>query len=203
MRKLKLITKQTVLNAIEFISDKTGEEIYMIELCYIVSSGGVNALTGINFRDKHLKIRCFAGLTDDFMREHMLTGDKQLTIYSPISSNIKLSYSFCSINWDFQEELEYQKKRGNTLVSTPTKQDEVAFENAIICDVKMGFSKSSDNPEIYDCRYPNKDSKRLIDLITLIDYIGIIDKQTSRFSFGRQRFTKNQFIDYICKNTLQ
>ena len=199
MRKLKTITKEQVLRAIEFVSEKSGGKISTVELCYRVVETGQNALSGFNFQDNQANVKLIAGATEVFMREFHLTGDRSITIITPVADT-KLNYKYCSPDWSFEEEISYQKQRGNTLQEELSQLQKAAFENSILCDITVGYTQINEYPDILDMRLPNQENDRVFDLVRVVDETYELNKVEPRFQFGRQRFQVNQFIDYLCKN---
>ncbi|MDG1950488.1 MAG: hypothetical protein P8J32_06785 [bacterium] len=199
MRKLEPITKKQITNAIAFVEEKSGASISVVELCYIVSSSGINTLVGFNFQDSKMNIRFLAGNTEGFIRQFQLTGDRTMSIMTPIKGT-KIDYKFCSPDWSCQKELEYQESKGNTIEGGFSAAQAAAFENVVFCDLVAGYTNINDDSEIFDMRVVNSDNERLFDLCKVVDHVYELDKQEPRYQFGRQRFQVNQFIDYLCKN---
>lgn len=198
MRQSRPITKNTILNAIDFVSEKSGTPISTVEICYVVAKSGKNTISGFNFQDERLKIRLLAGGTESFVRQFRLTGDRTMTIYTPVQDT-KLVYTFCSTNWSFEKEVAYQESKGNRLESKFGQQAVAQFENTVFCDIQVGYTSVNEDQEQFDMRDTAPEHQRMFDLISVIDRLEELDKIEPRYQFGRQRFTVNQFIDYLCK----
>ncbi len=172
MRKLKPIEKQTIISAIDFISEKTGRKISRVEFSYNVLNSGMNCLFDFRFQDNQMNSRCTVGYLDSFIRKLTLSRDIQFQISSPFDANLKLIYNFCSIGWDFKEEVLYQMHQ-----ITPTKEFVNNFENNVSCNLSNNYNGLNSEYLLYDFRRPSKDSKRLFDLVTMIDHVMEIEKK--------------------------